>query len=133
MSKPLLIGISGGTGSGKSRFAKELMKRCAEDSCIYISQDSYYNDLSHMTFEDRCKINFDSPASIDFIALKNDLNSLIKKKAINLPIYDYTTHTRKKEFENILPKDIIIVEGIFSLYDSHIRELLNFKIFVDTP
>ena len=133
MSRPLIIGISGGTGSGKSRFAKELMKRCIEDSYIYISQDSYYNDLSHMSFDDRCKINFDDPSAINFIELKNDLNSLVRNKKINRPIYDYTRHTRKKEFEKILPKDIIIVEGIFSLYNPDIRKLFDIKIFVDTP
>ena len=133
MIKPLIIGISGGTGSGKSRFAKELIKRCVEKSYIYISQDSYYNDLSHISFEERCEINFDDPAAINFSELKNDLNSLIKYKEIKLPIYDYTTHTRKNKFEKIKPKNIIILEGIFSFHNSDIRYLIDVKIFVDTP
>ena len=133
MKKPLLIGISGGTGSGKTCFSKELISKIDTSSLICISQDAYYKDLSHLTFKERCQINFDNPKSIDFKELRSDLNKLIDHHEINLPIYDYTTHTRIKDSINIKSKAIIILEGIFALYDKKIRKLLDIKIFIDTP
>ena len=131
--KPLTIGISGGTGSGKTRFTKELLKRCDKDNVISISQDSYYKDLSNLSYQERCENNFDNPNSIDFDMLLSDLSTLLKNEGVCIPIYDFTTHTRKEEKEYISPKPIIILEGIFSLFDEKIRNLLEKKIYVDTP
>ena len=133
MMAPLLIGISGGTGSGKSRFSKELISRFNNDKLIYISQDSYYKDLSNLSYEERCDINFDSPDSIDFENLFHDLKQLIDNNTVSIPIYDFKRHKRINETNKLEPKPIIILEGIFSLYESKIRSLIDVKIFVDTP
>ena len=133
MNRPLLIGISGGTGSGKTRFTKELISRFNENHLIYISQDSYYKDLSHLNYDQRCKENFDSPDSIDFLNLLSDLQSLMDYSAVHIPIYNFKRHKRLKKSNRVEPKSIIILEGIFALYKSEIRELMNIKIFVDTP
>ena len=132
MSKPLLIGISGGTGSGKTRFTKELISKFNENHLIYISQDSYYKDLSHLDYNQRCEENFDSPNSIDFSNLFEDLQNLINYNTVHIPIYNFKRHKRMKESNRLEPKPIIILEGIFALYKSKIRELMNLKIFVDT-
>ena len=133
MKKPLLIGITGGTGSGKTRFTKEIIERCDDSLLICLSQDSYYNDLSHLTYEDRCSINFDHPNSIDFPSLFVDLKSLINYTDIKVPIYNYKTHTREKNPTLLKAKSIIILEGILSLYNKEIRDLMDIKVFVDTP
>lgn len=129
----LIIGISGGTGSGKTRFTKELIKRCDSDNIVHISQDSYYKDLSHITYEERCNVNFDNPNSIDFNELKNDIQSLINNKTTNIPVYSFKRHKRLNETLRIVPKPIIIIEGIFVFHDPKIRDLINCKVFVDTP
>ena len=129
----LIIGISGGTGSGKSRFTKELISRCNSNDLIYISQDSYYKDLSHLSYNDRCQMNFDSPVAIDFKELHEDLKNLLNNNDVNIPIYNYKRHKRMKDSTKLEPRPIIILEGIFSLYKSEIRELIDCKIFVDTP
>ena len=133
MSNPLLIGISGGTGSGKTRFTKELISRFNDTSLICISQDSYYKDLSEISYDERCDMNFDSPDAIDFSSLLDDLKNLIGLNAVNIPIYNFKRHVRMKESNKIEPKPIIILEGIFSLYKPEIRALMDLKIFVDTP
>ena len=133
MKKPLFIGISEGTGSGKTRFTKELVSRFNCEFLIRISQDSYYNDLSHISYEERCSINFDHPDSIDFISLHNDLNNLMNLQSVNIPIYDFKQHLRMKETDRVEPKPIIILEGIFSLHKKEIRDLMDIKIYVDTP
>ena len=129
----LIIGISGGTGSGKTRFTKELIKRCDSDNIVHISQDSYYKDLSHIIYEERCNVNFDNPNSIDFNELKNDIQSLINNKTTNIPVYSFKRHKRLDETLRVDPKPIIIIEGIFAFHDSRIRDLINCKVFVDTP
>ena len=129
----LIIGISGGTGSGKTRFTKELISRCNPNDLIYISQDSYYKDLSHLSYNDRCQMNFDSPDAIDFKELHEDLKNLLNNNDVNIPVYNYKRHKRMEDSTKLEPRPIIILEGIFSLYKSEIRELIDCKIFVDTP
>jgi len=131
--KSLIIGIAGGTGSGKTRFTKELISRCNQDDLICISQDSYYKDLSHLSYANRCQMNFDSPDAIDFKGLYEDLKSLLNNNSVNIPIYNYKRHKRMKGSTKLKPKPIIILEGIFSLYKLEIRELIDCKIFIDTP
>ena len=129
----LIIGISGGTGSGKTRFTKELIKRCDSDNIVHISQDSYYKDLSHISYEERCNINFDNPTSINFNELKNDIQNLINDKTTNIPVYSFKRHKRLNETLRVNPKPIIIIEGIFAFHNPKIRDLINCKVFVDTP
>ena len=133
MNRPLLIGISGGTGSGKTRFTKEIVSRFDETYLICISQDSYYNDLSELSYDERCLVNFDSPDSIDFLSLFDDLEKMIKLHPVDIPIYNFKQHVRMEESNRLDPKPIIILEGIFSLYMPEIRALMDLKIFIDTP
>ena len=133
MKEVFIIGIAGGSGSGKTKLAKNILKEIDNEQVQSIEVDSYYKDLSHLTFEERSKNNFDHPNSIEFNLLYDDLKSIINNKTIYVPLYDYKTHTREKnksrKIENV---KIIILEGILALYDTNIRELMSMKIFVDT-
>ena len=134
MRKVFIIGIAGGSGSGKTRLAKNVLKEINNKQVQAITVDSYYKDLSHLTFNERAKNNFDHPDAIDFDLLYNDLKAIIDNKTISTPLYDYKTHTREKEKSNKLENvKVIILEGILALYNSNIRNLMSMKIFVDTP
>ncbi len=132
MKKPILIGISGGTGSGKSTVTKEIFKSITDKNVVVIEQDSYYKDQSHMSFEERVKTNYDHPFAFDNRLLIQDLKRLMDSKPIEKPIYDFENHNRKKESYHVEPRHIIILEGILILYDEELRDLLDIKIFVDT-
>lgn len=129
---PILIGITGGTGSGKSTVAKEICKSLPEKNIAIIEQDSYYKDQSHLSFEERVKINYDHPLAFDNDLLIKHLIMLLNGETVEKPIYDFEKHNRKKETTILEPKDIIILEGILILDDERIRDLLDIKIFVDT-
>tara|TARA_B100000073_G_scaffold286853_1_gene248632 strand:+ start:207 stop:827 length:621 start_codon:yes stop_codon:yes gene_type:complete len=134
MNNVCLIGIAGGSGSGKSRLVKNILNEINDNIVQAIEVDSYYKDLSHLSFKEREKNNFDHPDSIDFDLLYEDLCNLKNKITIHSPIYDYKTHTRQKnETKTIKGAKVIIIEGIFALYNEKIRDLLSMKIYVDTP
>lgn len=132
MSRPILIGIAGGTGSGKSTIAKEIYNKFQENCIAMIEQDSYYKDQSNIPYEERTKINYDHPKAFDTELLISHLKSLMQRESIEKPVYDFEIHNRKKESITVESKDIIIVEGILILEDPGIRELLDIKIYVDT-
>ena len=132
MKKPILIGITGGTGSGKSTVSKEIFKSIEETDIAVIEQDSYYKDQSHLSFEERVKTNYDHPLAFDNELLAKHLKALLDGKAIEQPIYDFEIHNRKKETEKVEPRQIIILEGILILSEKEIRDLLDIKLFVDT-
>lgn len=132
MKNPILIGIAGGTGSGKSTVSKEIFKSIEETDITVIEQDSYYKDQSHLSFEERIKTNYDHPLAFDNELLVKHLKDLLAGKAIDKPIYDFETHNRKKETVRVEPKRIIILEGILILLEKEIRDLLDIKLFVDT-
>lgn len=132
IKRPLLIGIAGGTGSGKSTVTKEIFKAIGEGNITIIEQDSYYKDQSHLSFEERINTNYDHPDAFDNKLLIEHLSDLLEGKSINKPIYDFENHNRKKETIKVEPNDIIILEGILILYEKEIRDLLDIKIFVDT-
>ncbi|AKA70000.1 uridine kinase [Clostridium scatologenes] len=132
MKRPILIGITGGTGSGKSTIAKEIYNKFGEDCIAMIEQDSYYKEQSHLSMEERVKTNYDHPNAFDTPLLIEHLKTLLKKQAIDKPVYDFESHNRKKETIRIEPREIVIVEGILVLEDEEIRNLLDIKLYVDT-
>lgn len=132
LDRPILIGISGGTGSGKSTVASAIFKSQSEKNIAIIQQDSYYKDQTHLSFEERIKTNYDHPLAFDTDLLIEHLNMLLQNRRIFKPIYDFERHTRKKETEPVEPKDIIILEGIMLFDDFALRNMLDIKIFVDT-
>lgn len=133
MKKPLIIGITGGTGSGKTTVCRAIIKNIPNDKIAIIEQDSYYKDQSHLTFEERLKTNYDHPFAFDNDLLIKHLDDLCNGKAIEKPVYDYENHTRKQnETVRINPTNIIIVEGIMILEDEKLRDKLDIKVYVDT-
>lgn len=132
MKRPILIGITGGTGSGKSTIAQEIYKKFGEQCIAMIEQDSYYRDQSEISFEERVKTNYDHPDAFDTALLIKHLKKLLSGQAVEKPIYDFEVHNRKKETVRVEPRDIIILEGILILQEMEIRNLLDIKIYVDT-
>ncbi len=132
MKNPILIGISGGTGSGKSTVTKEIFKSITDKNVAVIEQDSYYKDQSDLSLKERIKTNYDHPFAFDNELLISHLKKLMKNEPIEKPIYDFENHNRKKETIHVEPRHIIILEGILILYDEELRDLLDIKIFVDT-
>jgi len=130
-SNTYLIGISGGSCSGKTFLTNKLLKKYGPNKISIISLDSYYFDLSMLNMSEREKNNFDHPASFDFKQLETDLKKLKHNNQIKIPQYDFKTHTRKKVTKKINPTEIILIEGILTLYQKEIRKLLNLKIFLN--
>ena len=126
----LIIGIGGGTGSGKTTVVNQILSEFPEGEVQVISQDSYYKETSHLTFEERCEINFDHPKSIDFELLESHLKDLKNGKHVNQPVYSFKTHNRTGETTITKPKKVVIVEGILILSDTELRSLFDIKIFV---
>ena len=126
----LIIGIGGGTGSGKTTVVNQIISEFPKGEVQVISQDSYYNDTSHLNYKDRCKINFDHPKSIDFKLLETHLKDLKQGKSIKQPIYSFKTHNRTGNTTLTKPKKVIIVEGILILSDTQLRTIFDIKIFV---
>lgn len=127
----LIIGIAGGSGSGKSTVVKQIIKQLPKDSVTVIPQDAYYKDNGHRSPEERALINFDHPSSIEFNLLIKHLDILIEGKEIGMPIYSYLTCARASETIPVFPREVIIVEGILILSNPRLRERMDIKIFVD--
>lgn len=126
----LIIGIAGGTGSGKTTVVQQIISQLPKDEVCVISQDSYYKDTSHLTYEQRIAINFDHPNSIDFALLAEHLALLRDNKPVEQPVYSFVDHNRTKETITTYPKKVIIVEGILILTHPEIREHFDIKIYV---
>ena len=131
-SKPIVIGIAGGTGSGKTSIANKIMQTFKDKSVLFIQQDSYYRDQSHLTFEERLKTNYDHPSAFDNELLMKQIDQLKQYEAIEIPVYDYALHTRSEKTIHIKPKEVIVLEGILVLEDAKLRDLMDIKIYVDT-
>ena len=128
----MIIGICGGTGSGKTTVARRILENVSDEQVVYLQQDSYYRNLGDMPLELRRQINFDHPDALDNDLFVNHLKALRAGEAIEMPVYDFTTHTRRSKTVHIEPKPIIIVEGILVFADAALRGLMDVKIFVDT-
>src|SRR3982751_4323985 len=129
----MIIGICGGTGSGKTTIARAIVSAVGAKNVILVEQDSYYRNLSDMPLDERHQANFDHPDSIDSDMLVNHLKRLKSGDSIEMPIYDFVTHTRSDDFEHIGPKPVVIVEGILIFAEPRVLGLLDVRVFVDTP
>jgi len=128
-----IIGVAGGTASGKTTFVTEVLKGFDPQNVGLIAQDAYYKDNSHLTFEQRCLLNYDHPEAIDFDLMVAQITALKMGQAIDQPVYDFKIHNRTSDTMPIMPKTVLIVEGILVLHHEALRNLLDLKIFVDAP
>tara|TARA_R110002126_G_scaffold277560_2_gene423521 strand:- start:5337 stop:5942 length:606 start_codon:yes stop_codon:yes gene_type:complete len=126
----LIIGIAGGTGSGKTTVVNQIVKQLPNDEVCVISQDSYYKATDNLSYDERTKINFDHPRAIDFELLIKHLKELKKGKTINQPVYSFVTHNRTKDSVKTHPRKVVIVEGILIFNSEELRDLFDIKIFV---
>ena len=127
----LIVGIAGGTGSGKTTVVKKVMERLHNKDVIVVPQDAYYKDNGHIPLEERQKINFDHPDSLEFTLLIDHLKKLKNGQTIEMPIYSYLTCLRSRETIMVKPARVVLVEGIMILCDSDLRKMLDIKVFVD--
>jgi len=133
VKNPILVGIAGGTGSGKTTVAKAIYDRVGADKIEWISHDSYYRNFEGLSAEERHHINFDHPDSLETELLARHLDVLCKGSAVEVPIYDFTTHSRKLETVRVEPRKVVIVEGILVLAEPELRKRIDIKLYVDTP
>lgn len=131
--KPIIIGISGASASGKSLLSRTIVNELGSDQVVVISEDAYYKDRTDLSLEEREHINYDHPDSIDHALLRDHLTQLQQGKTVQIPIYNYKIHGREKETRTIGPHSIIILEGILLFVERHLRSLMDIKIFMDTP
>lgn len=129
----MIIGIGGGTGSGKTTLSKRIIETVGSHNVLIIEQDSYYKDLVEMPLDERRQANFDHPESVDLALLAEHLRKLKSGEGVDIPIYDFRTHTRSAEINRAEPKPVIILEGILIYADKAVASQIDVKIFVDTP
>ena len=130
--RPIVIGVTGGSGSGKTSVSRAILNALPNHSILLFEQDSYYKDQSHLSFEERLNTNYDHPLAFDTDLLIEHLKELMNYQTIKKPVYDYEAHTRSKEVVIQEPKEVIIVEGILILEDECLRDLMDIKVYVDT-
>ena len=127
----IVIGIAGGTGAGKTTVAR-LVGRSVGDAVTRIPLDNYYEDLSHLPFEEREAVNYDHPSAFEWGLVRDQLSSLLDGSPVEMPTYDFAVHNRTAETTRVEPTDIVIIEGIFALYDDAVRELCDLRLYVET-
>nr|WP_244605278.1 uridine kinase [Halorussus halobius] len=126
-----VIGIAGGTGAGKTTVAREITAE-VEDSVTRIPMDNYYEDLSHLDFEQRAAANYDHPSAFEWELLREHMDALLSGRTIEMPQYDFADHNRKDETVTVDPTDVVVLEGIFALYDEDVNEMLDVQVYVET-
>ncbi|WP_053219083.1 uridine kinase [Virgibacillus senegalensis] len=131
-NKPVVIGVAGGSGSGKTSVTRSISQRFTDKTILVIEQDYYYKDQSDLPYEERLNTNYDHPLAFDNDLLIEHVKALLEQKPIDKPVYDYTRHTRSEEVVRVEPKDVIILEGILILEDQRLLDLMDIKVFVDT-
>jgi uridine kinase len=131
VSNPFIVGVSGGSGSGKSTIVDMLREKFGEEGLLVLNMDHYYKDLSHLTTSQRDATNFDHPQALDMDLLVSHVSMLKAGQAIKRPTYDFATHTRSSEEVTLAPIGAIVIDGILSLYDERLRALYNLSVYVD--
>jgi uridine kinase len=132
VKKPIVIGVTGGSGSGKTSVSRAILDKFSDVSILLLEQDLYYKDQSDLPFEERLKTNYDHPFAFDTDLFIEDLKKLIQYESVEQPVYDYSKHTRSDKVIHREPKEVIIVEGILILEDQRLRDLMDIKVYVDT-
>ena len=131
-NRPIIIGVTGGSGSGKTTVSKKIYQQLHGQSMLIINQDTYYNDQAEMTMEERKAVNYDHPLAFDTDLLIKQLSALRHNQAVEMPVYDYKQYTRSTETVHVEPQAVIILEGILILDDERLRDLMDIKVYVDT-
>ncbi|MFF2447652.1 uridine kinase [Neobacillus sp. NPDC058068] len=132
MQRPVVIGVTGGSGSGKTSVTKAIYESLKDHSILVLEQDYYYKDQADLPFEERLKTNYDHPLAFDNDLLIEHIEKLLRYEAIEKPVYDYSIHTRSEKVIQVEPQDVIILEGILVLEDDRLRDLMDIKLYVDT-
>jgi len=132
MNPPFVIGVAGGSGSGKTTVTRRILETVGEDKVALLIQDNYYSDQSDISFPRRLETNYDHPAAFDWTLLGQHLDALYHRVPVQMPTYDFVKYTRALETLSVLPAPVIVLEGIFALYEPSLRERMQLKIFVDT-
>jgi len=130
--KPFVIGVAGGSGSGKTTVVNHIIKTVGSQNLVLLQHDAYYRDLKHIPFEERVKQNYDHPSSLETELLVRHIHALLGGYSIKGPIYDFTNHVRSEKSNDFTPKPIILVDGILIFYEKELRDLMDIKVFVDT-
>ena len=131
MSKPLIIGIAGGSGSGKSTVARKVAENLGDLSVAFIDMDAYYRNFTELSLDERRRLNWDHPDAFDFDLLTTHLAHLARRDSIDKPVYDFVSHLRSSETRTVEPSDVIVIDGILLFVDDRVRELCDVKVFVD--
>ena len=131
MTKPLMIGIAGGSGSGKSTVAKNVADLLTTSSVVFIDMDAYYKNFPNLIFDERRKLNWDHPDAFDYDLLCEHLTALRNRRPIEKPEYDFVTHLRRADHTHIEPADVVVIDGILLFVDARVRDLCDVKVFVD--
>ncbi len=132
-NRPIVVGIAGGTASGKTSIARRLQESIGRERSVMIELDSYYCDLSHLSLDERHQVNFDHPSAFDFELLREHIDRLTAGEPVEMPVYDYVRHNRRTETLVVESTPLIVLEGILVLWHPGVRERLDIKVFVDTP
>ncbi len=132
VSKPFVIGVAGGSGSGKSTVTREVLASIGPAMAAVVMQDDYYLDQTHLSPQDRRKTNYDHPDAFDWSLMMQHVQALCRGESIEMPVYDFAEHNRSSKTITIKPAPVIVIEGLFALYDADLRKMMSLKIFVDT-
>jgi uridine kinase len=131
-NKPFVIGVAGGSGSGKSTVTREVLASIGSDMVAVVMQDDYYLDQTHMSPEDRRKTNYDHPHAFDWPLMVQHVQALRRSESIEMPVYDFAADNRSRKTITVKPAPVIVIEGLFALFDADLRKMMSLKIFVDT-
>ncbi len=132
MSKPFVIGVAGGSGSGKTTVVRHIIERVGPVNLSLIQHDSYYRDMKHLPFDERVKQNFDHPASLETELMVKHVKALLAGISVEIPVYDFAEHVRSDSVIKASPRPVILVDGILILFEKELRDLMDMRIFVDT-